>query len=296
MLEKRCAFLTMADSDGWSIDFDLSFEPMRMLGWAIDVIAWRSVKVDWDQYQAVYICTPWDYPEDPDSFIALLESIEGSSAILVNDMALVHWNLPKTYLRDLQARGAAIVPSLWHDKFDREALPGFFDTHRCDRIIIKPVVSTNAHNTFLLASAVPAKTIEQLEKTFAARPFVVQPFIENVQVEGEYSLFFFSNEFSHAILKTPKEEDFRVQEEYGSSIISVEPESELLETAAEVLSLVDPIPVYARCDFLRGADGRFLLMELELIEPSLYLRMDSEAPMRFARAFDAHVTRLQASS
>jgi hypothetical protein len=190
MIDKRCAFLTMTDSGGWSIDFDLSFEPMQALGWSIDVIQWRSVNVDWEKYQAVYICTPWDYPDDPDSFIALLQSIDASSAILVNDIALVHWNLPKTYLRDLETRGAAIVPSLWYDEFDRDALPGFFETHRCDRIIIKPVVSTNAHNTFLLDRAVPAETIEVLGRTFAARPFVVQPFIENVQGEGEYSLFF----------------------------------------------------------------------------------------------------------
>ena len=296
MIEKRCAFLTMASTDGWSIDSDLSFEPMRTLGWAIDEIPWRSANADWNQYDAVYINTPWDYPDDPELFMALLESIEASSAILVNDIALVHWNMPKTYLRDLETQGAAIVPSLWYDEFERDALPGFFETHRCDRIIIKPVVSTNAHNTFLLDRAVPAETIEELERTFAARSFVVQPFIENVQGEGEYSLFFFSNEFSHAILKTPKDEDFRVQEEYGARLISTEPETELLETAAEVLILVEPMPVYARADFLRGPDGRFLLMELELIEPSLYLRMDGEAPTRFALAFDAHVARLQAFS
>jgi hypothetical protein len=60
MIEKRCAFLTMENTDGWAIDFDLSFEPMQAPGWSIDEIAWRSVNVDWEKYQAVYICTPWD--------------------------------------------------------------------------------------------------------------------------------------------------------------------------------------------------------------------------------------------
>ena len=286
----------MESTDGWAIDSDLSFEPMQSLGWAIDEIPWRSASVDWNQYDAVYINTPWDYPDDPQLLLDLLESIEASSAILVNDIALVHWNLSKTYLRELETRGAAIVPSLWYEQFDREALPGFFDTHRCDRIIIKPVVSTNATNVFLFDDSVSERVIAELVYVFSDRSFVVQPFIDSVQSEGEYSMFFFSNEFSHAILKTPKGDDFRVQEEHGSSIISVEPESELLKTAAEVLSLVEPMPVYARCDFLRGPDGRFLLMELELIEPSLYLRMDSESPMRFARAFDAHVARMRASS
>ncbi len=97
-------------------------------------------------------------------------------------------------------------------------------------------------------------------------------------------------------MKTPGEGDFRAQEEHGAEIVSAEPERELLETAAGLLRLVDPMPVYARCDFIRGPDSRFLLMELEVIEPSLYLRMDSESPMRFARAFDAYVARLRASA
>ena len=286
----------MENTDGWAIDSDLSFEPLQALGWLIDVIPWRSVNVDWEKYQAVYICTPWDYPDDPEAFLSLLESIDASNSILVNDIALVRWTIPKTYLRDLETRGAAIVPSLWYERFDPDALPGYFDAHHCDRIIIKPVVSTNAHNTFLLDRAVPSNVVEELEEVFAARPFVVQPFIESVQVEGEYSMFFFCNEFSHAILKTPKDEDFRVQEDHGSRIISAQPESALLETAAGLLRLVEPMPLYARCDFLRGPDGRFLLMELEVIEPSLYLRMDSEAPMRFARAFDAYVARSRASA
>jgi hypothetical protein len=286
----------MDNIDGWAIDSDLSFEPMQALGWSIDMVPWRSVDVDWEKYQAVYICMPWDYPDDPEAFLSLLESIDASNAILVNDIALVRWTIPKTYLRDLETRGAAIVPSLWYERFDPDALPGYFDAHHCDRIIIKPVVSTNAHNTFLLDRAVPSNVVEELEEVFAARPFVVQPFIESVQVEGEYSMFFFCNEFSHAILKTPKDEDFRVQEEHGSRIISAQPESALLETATDLLRLVEPMPLYARCDFLRGPDGRFLLMELEVIEPSLYLRMDSEAPMRFARAFDAYVARSRASA
>ena len=116
-----------------------------------------------------------------------------------------------------------------------------------------------------------------------------QPFIKNVQIEGEYSLFFFSNKFSHAILKTPKEKDFRVQEEHGAYIISIKPEKDLLETAATVLKLVEPVPVYARCDFIRAPDGRFLLMELEVIEPSLYFRMNSKAAGRFALEFDTYV-------
>jgi len=88
----------------------------------------------------------------------------------------------------------------------------------------------------------------------------------------------------------PKQGDFRVQEEHGAEVLSVQAESALIETGDRVMGLVEPIPVYARADFVRGPDGRFLVMELELIEPSMYLRMDSEAPRRFAEAFDQYVT------
>ncbi len=285
----------MDSTEGWEIDADLTFEPMQALGWSIDMVPWRSTGVDWNQYDAVYICTPWDYPDDPGKFLALMEVIDGSSAILVNDISLVRWTMQKTYLRDLESRGAAIVPSLWYDEFDSEVLPGLFDAHDTDRIVIKPVVSTNAQSTFLLHRDVPSSILSALETAFAARPFVVQPFVEKVQDEGEYSLFFFSNEFSHAILKTPKNQDFRVQEEHGARIESVVPESALFDTAASVLGLVEPMPVYARCDFIRGPDGQFLLMELEVIEPSLYLRMESGAARRFAKAFDAYVSRTKAT-
>ena len=118
----------------------------------------------------------------------------------------------------------------------------------------------------------------------------MQPFIYNIQSEGEYSLFYFNRIFSHAIKKIPKLDDFRVQEEFGAEIIPVEPELALREAGDRLMKVVDPMPVYGRADFVRGPDGRFLVMELELIEPSLYLRTNKEAPQRFADAFDEYVT------
>lgn len=287
---KRCAYLTMEYTDGWSIDADLGFTPMEELGWQVEAVPWRSETPDWNHFDAVYIGVPWDYPEDPEHFLSVLDSIDRSSALLVNDLALVHWGLPKTYLRDLEKNGAAIVPSIWYDDMKAEILDEAFAAHGCDKIIVKPVVSTNATDTILLDREQATSRMDELRARFHNRPFVVQPFIENIQTEGEFSLFYFSRRFSHAIRKIPKSADFRVQEEYGADIVSVEPEAELLRTADSVMQLVDPTPAYARADFVRGPDGRFLVMELELIEPSMYLRMDPGAPQRFATAFDDYVT------
>jgi glutathione synthase/RimK-type ligase-like ATP-grasp enzyme len=295
MKARHLAYLTMENAEGWSIDTELSFPPLMTLGWTINVLPWRSDNVDWDQYDAVYIGTPWDYPEDPDHFMRMLESIDRSSAILVNDIALVHWTMPKTYLRDLEERGAPIVRSIWSDDLGIDQLVDTFDRFGVNRVIVKPVISTNATDTYLLERDTVSVLSTELHETFANRPHIVQPFIENIQSEGEFSLFYFNRQFSHAIQKIPKRNDFRVQEEYGATISAVDPEAALRKTADQVMQVVDPLPVYARADFVRGPDGRFLLMELELIEPSLYLRMDEEAPWRFAEAFHDYVTKMSGS-
>ena len=295
MTSRRCAYLTMENTDGWSIDAELGFPPMRELGWTIDSLPWRTGDVDWELFDAVYVGTPWDYPENPEQFMRVLESIDQSTAILVNDIALIRWTIPKTYLRDLENRGASIVPSIWSDEFDVDAMDSAFDKFDVDKIIVKPVISTNATHTYLLERKTLPGFATQLCEIFAGRPYVVQPFIDNIQTEGEFSLFYFNKQFSHAIQKIPKHDDFRVQEEHGAEVIAVDPEPALLETADQVLQLVDPIPVYARADFVRGPDGRFLLMELELIEPSMYLRMDTEAPRRFAEAFDEYIAKMSGS-
>jgi len=287
----RCAFLTMDDTDGWSIDSGLSFAPLETLGWEPEWRPWRCPDDAWSRYDAVYVAAPWDYPEDPQHFMQVLEKIDRSGAILVNDLSLIRWNLSKTYLRDIDAHGGDIVPSQWYDAFLAEMPESLFSDLQADQIIVKPVVSTNATDTFLLSRNVEASTREKLGDAFRDRPFVVQPFIENIQNEGEFSLFYFGNRFSHAILKTPGARDFRVQEEHGASIVAASPEPSLLRAAERVLAAVSPPPVYVRCDFVRGPDGRFLLMELEMIEPSMYLRMHADAPRRFAEAFDRHVRR-----
>jgi len=287
---RRCAYLTMENPAGWTIDAELGFPPLEALGWQIDSLPWRSDDIDWDQYDAVYIGTPWDYPEDPDRFMQMLERADQSHAVLVNDVALVRWTIPKTYLRDIENMGVAIVPSIWGEAMDVGVIESAFDQFGADKLIVKPVISTNATDTFLFARETLPNLIDPLSETFAGRPFLVQPFIGNIQSEGEYSLFYFNRVFSHAIQKIPKPDDFRVQEEHGAEIVPVDPEPALREAGDRLMNIIDPMPVYGRVDFVRGSDGRFLVMELELIEPSMYLRMNKEAPQRFAEAFEYYVS------
>jgi hypothetical protein len=281
----RVAFLTMQNPVDFVTDYHLAIPPLEALGWELQCVPWRSAP-DWNNFDAVYICTPWDYPEHVAEFMRVLETIDASRATLYNDLEIARWNLEKDYLQDVEARGDDIVPSTWYNDFDADAVPGFFAEHAVDRVVIKPVIGANAKDTFVLKKPVEQGLLTTLQATFSGRRFFVQPFIENIQSEGEYSLFFFNGEYSHAIQKIPKAGDFRVQEEHGAAIVPVSPPAGLRETAHRVFSHISPLPVYGRGDWVRGPDGRFLLMELELIEPSLYLRTDSGAAARFAAAFD----------
>lgn len=279
----RCAYLTMDDIGNFVADADLSIAPMAELGWEVEMLPWRR-DTDWNDYDLVYICTPWDYQNDVEAFLGVLEAIERSSARLVNSLDLVRWNLEKTYLRELEMRGADIVPSIFFNRFDARRVAACFGAHNTGKIVVKPVVGANSDHIFVLTEPLPDAVVEELERTYLRRPFFVQPFIDSVQSEGEYSLFFFGGDYSHAILKRPRAGDFRTQEEHGADILSVEAPAALIATARNVLGVVNPQPVYVRADFVRDRDERFRLMELELIEPSLYFRTDPGSASRFAKA------------
>jgi glutathione synthase/RimK-type ligase-like ATP-grasp enzyme len=229
-----------------------------------------------------------------DEFIAVLQRIDESAATLINELSLLQWNMRKSYLRDLQSRGADIVPTLWVSGFNAADVANWFVRHQSDSLIIKPEVGANAQDTFLLKNPVENDAVALLSAAFSDRNFLVQPFIDTVCGEGEYSLFYFAGEFSHAIVKKPTSGDFRSQEEHGASIDPVQPEPDLLAAADTMVALLRPQPAYVRIDLVRGLDDRFLLMELELIEPSLYFRTDDAAPARFAAAFDQYFRELSA--
>lgn len=289
---RRVAFLTMEVTDGWSIDADLAFAPLAELGWQAEWLPWRAAPADWNDWDAAYLAATWDYPDDTQGFLRVLESIDASRAVLVNDLELVRWNIPKTYLRDLETAGVPIVPSRWYRQFASCELSGLFDAFAADRLIVKPVVGTNANDTFLVGRSDVERSAAMLARVFESRAFIVQPFLAAVQTEGEFSLFYIGEGFTHGIRKVPRPTDYRVQEEHGASIEPAELGDALIaagERAVQAVSAVMPKPLYARCDFVRDASGTLCIMELELIEPSLYLRMHADAPRLFAEAFDRHV-------
>ncbi len=282
---KLCAILSMDFLDGFESYDSLLEKPLAQRGWDTKIVPWRDQSTNWDQFDAVLIRSPWDYQDDHELFIEVLKRIEKSSAQLENPLQLVLWNINKTYLKDLQNAALPIVPTIWGQQLKNLTMAAYFDQLQTEEIVIKPVISANADDTFRLTIDKAGELDNELVSIFSKKDFMVQPFMSSIIEEGEYSLFFFAGEYSHAILKSPKNNDFRVQEEHGGTLLAITPEKPLLALAKKVNQYLSPEPLYSRLDFVRYKDT-FVIMEIELIEPSLYFNMDKFAAERFAIAFD----------
>ena len=275
----------MDSMEGYVSDDELAIGPLEDLGWHVATVSWRDSRVEWADFDLVVIRTTWDYQRSPDEFLKVLSIIHASPARLENSIDIVKWNLSKEYLRDMEDRGVLVVPTLWNKSYDAASFDGWLDRFSTNEIIIKPVVSATAEHTYRLKSYDRA-----LDPIFSGRKFMVQPFLQSVVTDGEYSLFYFDGDFSHAIVKSPKTGDFRVQEEHGGLITAIVPDRALLAAGHNAVVHIRPTPLYARVDLVRGTNAELLLMELELIEPALYFRMDENAPARFARALNSRMS------
>ncbi|HEX9253264.1 MAG TPA: hypothetical protein VF870_13545 [Ignavibacteriaceae bacterium] len=290
-MNKKAALLSTDNLEKFFTYDKLLIEPLKSIGWSAEEISWRSESVNWNDYDAVIVRSTWDYQNNSEKFIKVLEKINNVSH-LENNLELMKWNMNKNYLFDLEQKGVKIVDTIWEKSFNSILAHQYFDKLNSEEIIIKPNISANADNTFRLSKENFNEHIPELEKIFASREFMVQPFLKNIIGEGEYSLFYFGGKFSHSVLKKPKEKDFRVQEEHGGDIQPFAVSSEIIAIAESIIKKLFTIPLYGRVDLVRTNKKEFALIELELIEPSLYLNKDEQAPNKFVRAFEERIANL----
>ena len=287
-MHQSIAFLSTNDLEDYFVWDNLLIQPFFEHGVHVDVISWHANDIDWSKYDAVIVRSTWDYQEHADAFIDKLIEITKHDTVLINPLSLMQWNISKRYLQILQTQGITIIPSVFFDSVaisDIYAQFAYFDTQE---IIIKPLISANSDNTFRLDHTNLMAQAGPLSNIFSTTPCVIQPFLDSVINEGEYSLFYFNGEYSHTIRKVPKSGDFRVQEEHGGELITVIPDERQLSAAAKVLAALPEKSLYARVDLIRNPraqkDDIWQLMEVELIEPSLYFNMDEASPERFVQA------------
>lgn len=247
--------------------------PMAARGLMIEDIAWNDAEADWSSYGAAIIGTTWDYWDHQDAFLETLAMIE-TQVPLFNPSGLVRWNSHKTYLKDLAGKGARLIPTLWLDKVDAASAAAAFDALGSDDLVFKRQVGAGAFGQHRLKRGEPLPDMPH--------PMMVQPFLEMIQREGEYSFVFIDGAFCHALIKRAAPGDYRIQSSYGGMEEAITPSASDLTAAEAILATLETPPLYARVDMLRGADGGLLLMELELIEPYLYPLQGPELGERMA--------------
>ena len=285
-LKRKCALLTISDLSNFQSYDNLIVQPLSKLGWECEFIPWDSISINWDDFDAVIIRSTWDYQQKEKLFFKTLQSIEASTATLYNSLDTVKWNINKRYLLELEKENISIIPTRLYDSFDFDIINQLFSFFNENKLIIKPCVSANADDTFILEQNKLGSLKPVLENTFSQKDFLVQPFIKNIRIEGEYSLIYFGNRLSHVLLKTPKNGDFRVQEEHGGILKAInKPESSLIDFGNKVMGTIPYQCLFSRVDVVRGSNN-YLLMEVELIEPSLYFNMDLKSPQMFAEIFN----------
>lgn len=280
---QRCAFLTLEDRSDFCIYDHLLFEPLARVGWQVQEIPWTAEVDDWSIFDAVVVRSTWDYQSDPQKFLSVLELIE-SQTRLFNSAAVCRWNLDKIYLQELESLGVPTVPTEWGTELDLALIDKALLRFSSQKLIVKPRIGANADDTYVLSS-VEDESRRSALRVFSKQPFLLQPFLPSILECGEYSLFYFGGQLSHAILKQPAQGDFRVQEEHGGRITLVPAPEEIRAVADHAMSCVGESLLYGRVDVVRLAAGGAAVMELELIEPSLYFDQDREASERFVGAF-----------
>jgi hypothetical protein len=235
-------------------------------GWATETVVWDDPRVEWGAFDLVLVRSTWDYVPKLAAFRSWIDRT-GRVTLLVNPAATLHWNLHKGYLLELGRCGVPIVPTVLlgaHEHADWDTLAADHDA-----LVLKPAESAGSFATIRIAAADHAGAAAH-RAAHLGRDFLVQPFLPSVLDRGETNLVFLGGAFSHAVRKGA-----RWDGEPEQSRGLVDPEPGELAVAAQVFEAVRRLghgtPAYARIDLAIGPGSRPLLMELELVEPSLFL-------------------------
>jgi len=261
----------------WAWAFHVEAEALRAGGFEVSARPWTAPG-DLAPFDAVLPLVVWGYHERYDEWLALLDRLASGGTRCINPPALLRWNGDKAYLAELTAKGIATVPTIAVEMLGSDALTAARDHFGCERLVVKPPVSASATGTFLLGPGDP------IPSQVADQRMLIQPFMSAIARDGEYSLMLFDGRFSHAIVKTPKEGDFRVQPHLGGTERPCPPAHGSIELALSALAAAPAGAIYARVDMVADDIGAMRIMELELIEPALWLQHAPEGGAAFASA------------
>lgn len=262
--------------EDWDWAYEVEAAVLLRAGFSVEARDWTDPG-DLNGFDLVMPLVAWGYHQDPPRWHALLDRLEREEVPTLNPVPLLRWNSDKRYLAELSAQNVATIPTRLVESLDEAAL----DEARAeygDQLVIKPPVSASAYGTHLLGPSDP------VPPDALAKAMLVQPFLRSVAGEGEYSIMLFDGRFSHSIVKRPKVGDYRVQPHLGGTEFPCEPPAGAIDLAHAALAAAPARAVYARVDMVRDNDGELAIIELELIEPALWLQHAPDGGDSFAAA------------
>lgn len=277
--QPRVAILVPAPDyyERWQPAFARKAAALTAAGLIVEQRVWTDPG-DLFGYDLILPLFAWGYQRDVAAWYALLGRLEAERLPVANPVTVLRWNSDKAYLSELAAKGVAVVPTVEVAVLDDASLATARGQLGADEVVVKPAISGGADGTHRIAAgdAIPADAIGQRR--------LVQPLMPGILTDGEFSLFFFAGKFSHAIVKRPASGDFRVQEQFGGRETGWEANDAAQTLAAAALAAAPAPPVYARVDMVGDDAGKLHIMELELIEPSLFLHHAPDKGAAFGAA------------
>lgn len=286
-MKKKIALITCQDlSHLHPEDYKLSIK-LAELNIQVSAIVWDKIAVsELVEFDCLIIRTPWDYTKKIQTFYEWLDQIEKLKIKTLNSIELIKWNIQKTYLRQLSSKLVPVIPTECVPYLSADKIRNIMVKKFWKRVVIKPVISAGGENT-IIWDGLNVSALQLIDPQFESRPMLIQPFISQVSKNGEWSFIFFNNSFSHSILKKTAQDDFRVQEQFGGSWQLTDAPMTLVEQAKSILKKIPYPHLYCRIDGI-NKDGKLILMEVEAIEPQLFLAND-DLVSKFADSILKHL-------
>lgn len=260
------------------------------LGVDVQDVVWSDPAVDWSRFDACLIRTTWDYVPRLQEFLAWTESTARQTR-LFNEADTVRWNTHKGYLIELEGRGIPVVDTIWIERGSTADIADLVRECGWSKAFLKPAVGLSARGTIRFDADPPgcARAQAHLNASLVDVDFLLQPYVSTVETFGELSAVFIDGELTHTVRKIPVPGDYRVQDDHGGSDEPFDVTPEEAKLAHGVLGALGRRPLYARVDWLRDEAGSPRLVELELVEPSLFFRHSPQAAGKLARALLARL-------
>ena len=278
---KQLGFVTSSEDPGLTEDDKLVFTHLKERGFIVSPVIWDA-HPSLVNYDALIFRSCWNYHRKKNDFFKWLEHLKKMSIPVLNPISLCEWNVDKTYLIELQSKGV-LMPKTILLKTGIQEIPNFDDVFQSEDLVIKPAVSLNGHDTYRI-NRKDSKTIHDVIQSISvSRDVLVQEYMPEIQSSGELSFIFFNSEFSHAIRKIPCQNEFRIHVEYGGSRQLHLPSPDEISQARSVLNFIRENLLYCRVDCILR-DNKLFLIELEIIDPMLFLGADEGARKKFADA------------